>query len=251
MIQFKFNDGGRADAGYQGTTGDCVTRAIAIVTGKPYQEVYDTLANGNATQRKSKHNKAKEGIKTASRGISTSRKWFQDYMESIGFEWTPTMLIGQGCKVHLKADELPKGKLVVAVSKHYTAVIDGVVNDLYDPSRHGTRCVYGYYTYTEKLKGVETIYSHKYCGFCNGEGFFGNTPCIECKGHGSIMTSFEVPTEPNKKEVIEQPKSEDVNKYSEKLNKLLTTKKKWETKFNRAENAIKKLNKKINYYKNK
>jgi hypothetical protein len=24
-------------------------------------------------------------------------------------------------------------------------VIDGVIHDLYDPSRDGTRCVYGYY----------------------------------------------------------------------------------------------------------
>jgi hypothetical protein len=35
---------------------------------------------------------------------------------------------------------------VVALSKHYAAVVDGVVHDLYDPSRDGTRCVYGYWT---------------------------------------------------------------------------------------------------------
>ena len=40
---FKYNDGGRELAGYKGKTGDCVTRAIAIATGKPYQEVYDNL----------------------------------------------------------------------------------------------------------------------------------------------------------------------------------------------------------------
>ena len=37
---FKYNDGGRAAAGYQGAAGDCVTRSIAIVTGLPYEEVY-------------------------------------------------------------------------------------------------------------------------------------------------------------------------------------------------------------------
>ena len=42
-MDFVFHDGGRAFAGYRGTTGDCVTRAIAIATGKPYQEVYDAL----------------------------------------------------------------------------------------------------------------------------------------------------------------------------------------------------------------
>ena len=29
-MEFNFNDGGRAKAGYKGRTGDCVARAIAI-----------------------------------------------------------------------------------------------------------------------------------------------------------------------------------------------------------------------------
>ena len=145
MTQFKYNDGGRADSGRKGSTGDCVTRAIAIATGLPYEQVYERLAEGNATQRKTKRSGSKSGIKTASHGITTRRKWFHDYMTELGFEWKATMEIGKGCKVHLKADELPKGKLVVNVSRHFTAVIDGVINDIYDPSREGTRCVYGYY----------------------------------------------------------------------------------------------------------
>jgi hypothetical protein len=56
------------------------------------------------------------------------------------------MQIGSGCKVHLRDGELPTGRLVVFVSKHYTAVIDGVIHDTYDPSRAGTRCVYGYFS---------------------------------------------------------------------------------------------------------
>jgi len=67
-------------------------------------------------------------------------------MESTGWQWPPTMLIGQGCKVHLRAEELPAGRLVVSVSKHLVAVIDGVIQDTHDPSRNGTRCVYGYFT---------------------------------------------------------------------------------------------------------
>jgi hypothetical protein len=57
------------------------------------------------------------------------------------------MSIGQGCTVHLKADELPSGRLILSVSRHYVAMIDGVVHDTHDPSRGGTRCVYGYWTY--------------------------------------------------------------------------------------------------------
>ena len=45
----------------------------------------------------------------------------------------------------LDEDELPKGRLICHVSRHSCAVIDGVLNDTYDCSRMGTRCVYGYW----------------------------------------------------------------------------------------------------------
>lgn len=150
MIQFNYNDGGRKAAGYKGITGDCVCRSIAIATGKPYQEIYDRLAQGNKTQRKSKNSKAnKHGKKTASHGISVTREWFKKLMSELGFEWVACMGIGSGCKVHLRADELPSGRLVVSVSKHYTSVIDGVIHDTYDCSRGGRRCVYGYWRLKE------------------------------------------------------------------------------------------------------
>jgi len=172
-MKFTFNDGGRSAAGYKGTTGDCVCRAICIAAELPYQQVYDELAKGNLTQRASKRTPKKS--KTAARGINVRRKWFQDYMKSLGFAWKPTMLIGRGCKVHLTDGELPMGRLVVSVSKHYTAVIDGVIQDTHNPSERGAtiypngypahlipkgayktengngwtynpdRCVYGYY----------------------------------------------------------------------------------------------------------
>lgn len=84
-------------------------------------------------------------------------------MKSLGFEWVPTMFIGQGCKVHLTDGELPAGRLVVIVSKHLTAVIDGVIHDTYSPERnihwtHGDgtntiqrRCVYGYYILKQSI----------------------------------------------------------------------------------------------------
>jgi len=140
-----WDDGGRDEAGFSGSAGDCVTRAIAIATNKPYKEVYDVMAKGNETQRRSKHDRKSAGKRTARNGINIRRKWFKDYMESVGFEWTPTMSIGSGCKVHLKASELPQGRLVVQVSKHMVAVIDGAIHDTYDCSRDGTRCVYGYW----------------------------------------------------------------------------------------------------------
>lgn len=144
-MQFVKNDGGRAAAGYRGSTGDCVTRAVAIASGRPYQEVYERLAGGNATQRVTKHARSNARVRTARKGINVTRKWFKDYMHELGFVWVPTMKIGSGCKVHLKKEELPAGRLVVALSKHYCAVIDGVVHDTYLDDRGGTRCVYGYW----------------------------------------------------------------------------------------------------------
>jgi hypothetical protein len=70
---------------------------------------------------------------------------FHDYILGHGFEWVPTMKVGSGCQVHLRPDELPTGTLIVKVSKHLTAVVDGVIEDTHDPSRGGNRCVYGYY----------------------------------------------------------------------------------------------------------
>ena len=71
---------------------------------------------------------------------------YKPYLERLGWTWTPTMFIGSGCKVHLKADELPKGKIICSVSRHLVAVVDGIIQDTYDCSRNGTRCVYGYFT---------------------------------------------------------------------------------------------------------
>lgn len=142
MTTFKFNDGGRAAAGYAGTTGDCGVRAVAIVTGLPYQEVYE-MFNDLAKSGKGYKQRKTGKVSNARTGI-----WQKDMgkiMASLGWKWQPTMFIGQGCKVHLRHTELPTGNIICNVSRHYVAVINGVVNDIYDCSRNGQRCVYGYY----------------------------------------------------------------------------------------------------------
>ncbi len=132
-MTFQYDDGGRKAAGYKGSAGDCVCRAVAVVSAKPYAEVYAALAHGAGNERKSRGASARNGI-------HTSRKWFKDYMAQLGFAWTPTMGIGTGCKVHLSDGELPQGKLIVSVSRHVTAVIDGVIHDTFDPQRAAHIC---------------------------------------------------------------------------------------------------------------
>lgn len=146
-MKYQFNDGGREKAGFKGTTGDCVVRSIAIATEKPYQEVYDAVFEAGVTYGDSKRDKFARHIrkKGASPRDGVHKAVTRAYLTGIGWKWTPTMFIGQGCKVHLKAEELPSGRLVVSVSKHLVAVIDGVINDTYDCSRGETRCVYGYW----------------------------------------------------------------------------------------------------------
>lgn len=129
-MKFIYDDGGRAASGRCGSARDCVVRSIAITANLPYDLVYRALSEGAGNERKSRGATAREGI-------HTQRKWFKDYMRSLGFSWTPTMGIGTGCRVHLVEGELPEGRLVVAVSRHYTAIIDGVIRDTQDPSRRG------------------------------------------------------------------------------------------------------------------
>ena len=46
-LELQINDGGRSAAGYKGKAGDCVVRSIAIVSGQPYQKVYEDLYKAN------------------------------------------------------------------------------------------------------------------------------------------------------------------------------------------------------------
>ena len=105
-----FNGGGRAAAGSgKGKIGDCVTRLICIITGRPYEEVYTELSKINAAMPKTGGRKrGKVGSETAAHGIYTRSILFKRYMEAMGFVWTATMRIGTGCgAVHLRAGELP------------------------------------------------------------------------------------------------------------------------------------------------
>lgn len=136
-MNWEYDDGGRAAAGYRGDAGDCVTRAIAISSGLPYQDVYDEVF------RRIRAAKRKKAGASPRNGVST--KLLREYLADLGYKWTPTMGIGTGTRVHLREDELPDN-CIANVSKHICAVVDGVIHDTHDPSRDGTRAVYGYWT---------------------------------------------------------------------------------------------------------
>lgn len=136
-VPYIYDDGGRADAGFRGDTGDCVTRAIAIGTGIPYRDVYEAMWDAE---------RALKGDRATGPRRGMPRRIYERFLFDHGWMWTPTMQIGQGCTVHLRADELPEtGRIIVRLSRHLATVVDGVLHDNRDCSRGGTRCVYGYY----------------------------------------------------------------------------------------------------------
>ena len=163
------DDGGRAKAGYLGKAGDCVTRAFAIAqfgpgpSGEQYKSVYAEL--GLAIHEwawEGRSNKYKRPYRDGKRAFSprdgVPREVIGRYAKAIGFSWVATKFIGQTETVHVRPDELPSGRLVLNLSKHLAAMIDGKLYDNHDSSvsRHveasagpgsgrGWRMVYGYW----------------------------------------------------------------------------------------------------------
>jgi hypothetical protein len=89
--------------------------------------------------RKTRRSNSRTGVR---------RVTYERYLKSLGWEFVPTMQIGSGCRVHVRPEELPAGTIILRLSRHLCAMKDGVVHDTGDPSRNGTRCVYGYFRQT-------------------------------------------------------------------------------------------------------
>ena len=146
-----YNDGGRGGAGYKGHTGDCACRAIAIATRRPYQDIYDLINSIAKSERKSKRKRRRSHART---GVHTAT--MRKTMTVLGWEWVTKMKIGSGCTMNLIKGDVPQGRIVVRLSKHFTAVIDDEIHDTFDPQRTTVhtengidrlshRCVYGYW----------------------------------------------------------------------------------------------------------
>jgi Protein of unknown function (DUF2786) len=122
------DDGGRAAAGFkESRSNDCVFRAVAIATERPYQEIYDRLEAMIV---------AKFGAK---RPAGVENRMEQELMTSLGWVWVPAP------GVSLRRDDLPPGRLVVRIKEHSVAVVNGTLHDTYDCSRWGTELVCGFF----------------------------------------------------------------------------------------------------------
>lgn len=135
-MEYKYNDGGRSRYMKSVTGRDCVVRSVAIATGADYIEVHKVVKE-MTNERPS---------------LGIHKKHVRKILERFGGVWTPKMKIGSGCTTHLREGEIPpKGRFVCSCSGHLTAVIDNVIMDIEDPSRGGTRCVYGYWEFKQRV----------------------------------------------------------------------------------------------------
>jgi hypothetical protein len=147
LCRFIKDDGGRSKSDVPNAdkrAGDCVARAIAIATQKPYREVHDALvvrAVHHVRKDRSKWARQKGGVAHIDADHGCGDEVFGPYLESLGWKFTPT----KGHRVYLRADELPPGRLVVDISRHLVAVIDGTIRDTFNCGQSGRRRVKGYW----------------------------------------------------------------------------------------------------------
>lgn len=116
-MELVWNDGGRAAAGFVGTAGDCVVRAIAIATNEDYRAVYDALGEA--------------ALVTPRNGVSAVV--FSPYLAKRGWR-------SQAIAASQRPTSLPHGVVLVRFEHeeprrrgHVCCVIDQVVHDTWNP----------------------------------------------------------------------------------------------------------------------
>jgi hypothetical protein len=98
-------------------TGDCVIRAIQIVTGKTWYQVYAGLCVQGRF----------------SCGWGNFNEIWSDYLTYLGFDrhglpWNPAYTVGDFARDH------PQGAYIIGTGKHAVAVVDGNVIDSWNSS---------------------------------------------------------------------------------------------------------------------
>ena len=125
MIGFVWDDGGRAESGRKGKAGDCVCRALAILTARPYRECYQALADANKADPRGKG--AGRGKRTAQQGImpKVRDKVFRE------FGLVKVKLPKGRRPTYTEAWE-EYGDCIVTTTKHSCAIVDGALRDTFD-----------------------------------------------------------------------------------------------------------------------
>ena len=165
MIGYVYNDGGRRAAGFKGNTGDCVPRAIAIVTGQPYIDVYKTMAaemkangyaaSGNAyATTKPKAGKRKRGQLKAKDVQHKVKAMFG--LTRVKLPKGPRPTYSQAFDTY--------GPCLVGTTHHVAAVVDGALHDLFDGRTYKMET--GFCDMCEPSRGVMLGVGSGKCGEC-------------------------------------------------------------------------------------
>tara|TARA_R100000808_G_C2152941_1_gene162742 strand:- start:737 stop:1273 length:537 start_codon:yes stop_codon:yes gene_type:complete len=131
-LDYRFNDGGRKDAGFKGKARDCVTRAIAVAEGRDYNEVREELMAAKKHWMETSRSKAAKRAKSTSVRNGTPHDVYRPYLEARGWERKSLIKFGDPSRKELIKEEVPMGTVIVEIPKHIMAVIDHVVNDAWD-----------------------------------------------------------------------------------------------------------------------
>ena len=127
-IGYIYDDGGRADAGFKGMAGDCVTRALAILVEHPYGKTYDALAEANANSTVGSRRKvARRGERTARRGI-----YRNDYTPVFERYGLTKVKLPSGIRPTWSEAYEEYGDCIVTTAKHMAAIVNGSLHDVWD-----------------------------------------------------------------------------------------------------------------------
>lgn len=140
---FCHNDGGRAAAGFKGSTGDCGVRAAAIVLNRKYRLVYDDLF---AIQQRFVALKRKLKGKDASPRLGVYREVLHQYLIDNGCEYVVFAGIGvPPTRVFQVVNRYPNDRVVMRLARHYSALIEGINTDTW--MQHPEKRVYSAWIY--------------------------------------------------------------------------------------------------------
>jgi hypothetical protein len=128
-MNWYYHDGGRKQAGYNRAKGDCVTRAIAIVTNISYINAYE-LVNKFCNQEKNQ---------VSSAGAGVAKNTLNKILKNLGFTWIP--------KRFKWGEEQIEGKVILNLSAHVVPVIGENYYDVNPNELKKGTIVYGCWKY--------------------------------------------------------------------------------------------------------
>ena len=134
MIDYRYNDGGRAAAGFRGDTGDCVVRAIAIAGAYDYRHVYDVMAEAMKAAGYSRSGNAyilreNRRRQPRRRGQPKARDIQHAVIREFGFVKVP---FERGPRPTYTEAHATHGTCIVKTTRHVAALRDGALQDTFD-----------------------------------------------------------------------------------------------------------------------